>query len=141
MSSDSTATTIWGPARGRARVGRFARRVPRGPTSGVPLGLNWSGPDPYTAEWWLARPSDCRYLYEIVLPEGALDDVRALIDDATVDRVWEDLYLLRHIRHAWQPLMNRQHAGAHPMPLDPLQERLPDHARESLRHHRAGDRG
>lgn len=87
----------------------------RGPTSGVirlPLRLYWSGPDPQMVEWWLDRPSDCRWLYEIVLREGTVDDLRALVDGATLVRVWEELYLPPHIRHAWQPLIDSTRTAA-----------------------------
>ena len=62
----------------------------RGPTSGavqLPLRLYWIGPDPQAIEWWLDKPADCRWLYEIVLREGTVDDVRELVDGVTLVRV------------------------------------------------------
>lgn len=68
----------------------------RGPTSAVvrlPLRLYWSGPDPRAVEWRLDKRADCRWLYEIVLREGTVDDVRELVDGATLVQVWDELYL------------------------------------------------
>jgi hypothetical protein len=40
----------------------------------------WSGPNPREVRWDLADPIRRRDLYEIVLMEGTLDDVRKLIN-------------------------------------------------------------
>jgi len=87
----------------------------RGPTVGtvrLPLRLYWSGPDPGAVEWSLDESADCGWLYEIVLREGTLDDIRQLVDGATLMRVWEKLYLPPHIRHAWQSLIDSARAAA-----------------------------
>ncbi|MGH3701362.1 MAG: hypothetical protein ACRDQY_18225 [Pseudonocardiaceae bacterium] len=87
----------------------------RGPTSGVirlPLRLYWSGLDPRAVEWWLDKPADCQWLYEVVLREGTVDDVRELVDGVTLLRVWDKLYLPPHVRHAWQPLIDSARAAA-----------------------------
>ncbi|HEU0087019.1 MAG TPA: hypothetical protein VFQ77_05135 [Pseudonocardiaceae bacterium] len=87
----------------------------RGPTTGVvrlPLRLYWSGPDPRAVEWSLTEQADCRWLYEIVLREGTLDGVRGLVDGVTLVRVWDELYLPPHVRHAWQPMIDSARAAA-----------------------------
>lgn len=68
----------------------------RGPTRGVvrlPLRLYWSGPDPGSVEWNVADDQRKGRLYEVVLREGSLDDVKALVDGATLIRMWDELYL------------------------------------------------
>ena len=44
-------------------------------------------------------------LYEVVLTEGDLDDVRTNVDAAELLRLWNDLWLSPHVRRAWQPLI------------------------------------
>lgn len=78
----------------------------RGPTTGVvrlPLRIYWSGPAPENVAWDLANESARRWLYEILLREGSLDDQRELINGAELVRLWTVLYLPPHIRQAWQP--------------------------------------
>ena len=61
-----------------------------GPTTGtvrLPLRIYWSGPDPEHVEWDLGSALDRRWLYEIVLREGSLDDQRKLINGAELVRV------------------------------------------------------
>jgi len=87
----------------------------RGPTAGVirlPLRLYWSGPDPQNVEWDLARTSDRRWLYEVVLREGSLTDQRELVNGAELVRLWDAMYLPPHIRQAWQPLVNAARPAA-----------------------------
>lgn len=80
----------------------------RGPTSGVvrlPLRIYWSGPNPESVEWDTGIPTDRLWLYEIVLREGDLDDVRVLVDGQALIDLWDDLYLPRWLRGAWSPLV------------------------------------
>jgi hypothetical protein len=49
---------------------------------GLPARLFWSGSNPREVRWDLADPIRRRDLYEIVLMEGTLDDVRELINGA-----------------------------------------------------------
>ena len=61
-----------------------------GPTAGtvrLPLRIYWSGPDADHVEWDLGSAPDRRWLYEIVLREGSLDDQRELINGAELVRV------------------------------------------------------
>lgn len=86
----------------------------RGPTSGVirlPLRLYWSGPDPGSVEWIMTDDQRRARLYEIVLREGSLDDVRALVDGASLVRIWNGLYLPPHVRRAWEPLVESARAA------------------------------
>lgn len=86
----------------------------RGPTSGVvrlPLRLYWSGPDPGSVEWGVNDDQRRARLYEVVLREGSLDDVRALVDGATLVRMWDGLYLPPHVRRAWEPLVQSTQAA------------------------------
>ncbi len=87
----------------------------RGPTTGVirlPLRLYWSGPDPRNVEWNLAEDADRRWLYEVVLREGGLDDQRELINGAELVRLWDVMYLPPHVRQAWQPLVDAARPAA-----------------------------
>lgn len=80
----------------------------RGPTSGVvrlPLRIYWSGPDPEAVEWDVETPERRARIYEIVLREGDLDDVRRFINGAELVRLWDQLYLPPWLRTAWQPLV------------------------------------
>ncbi|MGH8922113.1 MAG: hypothetical protein ACRD0H_27865, partial [Actinomycetes bacterium] len=81
----------------------------RGPTSGVvrlPLRLYWSGPDPERVEWDTGSREGRHWLYEVVLREGNLDDVRELVDGRELVRDWDQLYLPPWLREAWDPLIN-----------------------------------
>ncbi|MBA3906712.1 MAG: hypothetical protein H0X35_08540 [Pseudonocardiales bacterium] len=87
----------------------------RGPTSGVvrlPLRLYWSGPDPQSVEWDIKLPQRRTRLYEVVLREGNLDDVREFVDGRELVRIWDQLYLPRWLREAWSPLIDAARAAA-----------------------------
>ena len=86
----------------------------RGPTTGVvrlPLRLYWSGPDPEAVEWRVDDDQRRARLYEVLLREGSLDDVRTLIDGAALVQIWDDLYLPPHVRNAWDPLVHSARAA------------------------------
>jgi hypothetical protein len=81
----------------------------RGSLSGnvrLPLRLFWTGPAPQAVEWDLSRESRRARLYEIVLREGTLDDVRSLVNGPELVRVWDRLWLPPHVRTAWQVLID-----------------------------------
>lgn len=68
----------------------------RGPltgTVGLPTTLFWSGPRPRAVRWDLADPRRRRDLYEIVLVEGSLDDIRTLISGPALVELWDLMYL------------------------------------------------
>jgi hypothetical protein len=87
----------------------------RGPTSGaveLPHRLLWR-PDrrvDLDQEWALNS------LYEIVLTEAVqVDELCAWLDGPTLVRVWNELYLPRGVRHAWEdrhPVLRRIAAAA-----------------------------
>jgi hypothetical protein len=79
---------------------------------GLPARLFWSGPDPRGARWDLSDPSQRRDLYEIVLVEGALDDLRRLVNGLELLQLWDQMYLPRWVRSAWQPLIDAGRAAA-----------------------------
>lgn len=87
----------------------------RGPTTGVvrlPLRIYWSGPDPESVEWEVATPAGRRSLYEVVLREGDLDDVRVLVNGRELVRDWDQLYLPPWLREAWCPLIEAARTAA-----------------------------
>lgn len=79
---------------------------------GLPARLFWSGPAPRDVRWDLADPHRRRDLYEIVLTEGTLDDIRALVNGHALVEQWKDLYLPPWIHTAWQPLIESARAAA-----------------------------
>ena len=84
-----------------------ALRELRGPvhgTVGLPARLFWSGPDPRAVRWDLSDPDRRRDFYEIVLVEGTLDDIRALVNAEELVRLWGRMYLPPWVRAAWRPL-------------------------------------
>lgn len=87
----------------------------RGPLQGsvgLPARLFWSGPNPRGVRWDLADPTRRRDLYEIVLVEGTLDDVRELINGTELVRLWDQVYLPPWVRSAWRPLINSADTAA-----------------------------
>ena len=69
--------------------------------------LNPRQPSPrIRVRWNLADPIRRRDLYEIVLVEGTLDDVRELINGTELVRLWDQLYLPPWVRSAWRPLID-----------------------------------
>jgi len=78
-----------------------------GTDSGVvdlPLRLAWTAPAGRNT-YDLADEHDRRMLYEVVLTEGTIDDVRHYVDGAELVRLWSRLWLSPHVRRAWEPLI------------------------------------
>jgi hypothetical protein len=87
----------------------------RGPlhgSIGLPARLFWSGPNPRAVRWDLADPHRRRDLYEIVLVEGTLEDIRKLINGPELARLWDQIYLPSWVRAAWQPLVDTTRPAA-----------------------------
>lgn len=87
----------------------------RGPTSGsvrLPLRIYWSGPDPQGVEWDASSTAGRRSLYEVVLREGNLDDVRQLVNGRQLVDVWDRLFLQPWLRAAWEPLVEAARSAA-----------------------------
>lgn len=81
----------------------------RGPLRGLvalSARLFWSGPDPQSVRWDLADPDRRRDLYEIVLVEGTMDDIRDLVNGGELVRLWNQMYLPSWVRAAWRPLID-----------------------------------
>ena len=78
----------------------------------LPARLFWSGRNPREVRWDLADPIRRRDLYEIVLVEGTVDDVRELINGVELVRLWDQMYLPPWVRSAWRPLINSAHTAA-----------------------------
>jgi hypothetical protein len=70
----------------------------------LPLRLSWSG-SPDRRAFDLAVEHDRRMLYEVVLTEGTVEDLRRYVDAAELLRLWSGLWLSPHVRRAWQPLI------------------------------------
>jgi transcriptional regulator with XRE-family HTH domain len=88
--------------RGRAvAVPSSLRRLPLEralATVRLPLHLNWSQPG---RRFDLADRRDRARVYEIVLREGAPEDVLAYVDGALLIDLWDELVLPRAVRAAW----------------------------------------
>lgn len=80
----------------------------RGPLTGsvgLPAALFWSGPRPRAVRWDLADSRRRRDLYEIVLVEGTLDDIRTFVDGGALVALWDQMYLPPWVRGAWRSLI------------------------------------
>lgn len=106
--TDAEGNPIWS-----ARVRPFAMpddlEQLRAPTAGgritLPAHLWWSGPSPV---YDLSQRRDRARVYEVVLQEGRLEDLRRYIDlDQLVD-LWPDLVLAPHVRAAWSAKIRQQ---------------------------------
>jgi hypothetical protein len=62
--------------------------------------------------WDLADPERRRDLYEIVLVEGSLDDVCALVNGPELAHLWDRMYVPPWVRAAWQPLIDAARRAA-----------------------------
>jgi transcriptional regulator with XRE-family HTH domain len=71
----------------------------------VTLGIHlaWSG----QRRFRLVDRHDRQRAYEIVLREGAPDDIERYVDGALLVDAWNDLFLPRWIRTGWQPLIDQ----------------------------------
>jgi hypothetical protein len=79
---------------------------------GLPARLFWSGPDPSGVRWDLGDRGRRRDLYEIVLAEGSLEDIRGLVNGAELVRLWDEMYLPPWVRGAWRALIDSARAAA-----------------------------
>jgi hypothetical protein len=70
------------------------------------------GARPRGVRWDLADRDRRRDLYEIVLAEGGLDDVRELVNGAELVRLWDEMYLPPWVRAAWRPLIDSARTAA-----------------------------
>jgi transcriptional regulator with XRE-family HTH domain len=102
---------------GRGRVAYVPDHLPRLPVERalrrvrLPLDLNWSQPG---REFDLSDRRQRARVYEIVLREGAADDITEYIDGALLADLWPELVLAAPVRREWQPLIDTAsgHAAA-----------------------------
>lgn len=80
--------------------------------TGLPARVFWSGPDPRGVRWDLADQDRRRDLYEIVLTEGTLDDIRELVNKTELVKLWDAMYLPSWVRVAWRPLIDPARTAA-----------------------------
>lgn len=79
---------------------------------GLPATVFWSGPRPRAVRWDLADANRRRDLYEIVLVEGSIDDIRALINGPALVELWDRMYLPPWVRQAWRELIDSARSAA-----------------------------
>ncbi|MFN0281211.1 MAG: helix-turn-helix domain-containing protein [Kineosporiaceae bacterium] len=71
----------------------------------LPLELNWSTP----GRRFVTRDRRQRArLYEVLLREGAPEDLERWVDGGLLVDVWDDLVLPRAVRDAWRPTMDAE---------------------------------
>ena len=64
----------------------------------LPRNVLWSGPE---RTWDMSDRRQRAQVYEMVLTEGTVDDVRRFIDVDELIDLWPDLWLAPHVRAAW----------------------------------------
>jgi len=69
----------------------------------LPLHLEWSTPG-RTVD--LADRRQRARAYEVVLREGRPTDIESVVDGALIVDLWDEMVLPRHLRSAWQPLID-----------------------------------
>jgi transcriptional regulator with XRE-family HTH domain len=75
----------------------------------LPLTVNWSQPG---RVFRLADRSDRARLYELVLREGAPEDILRLVDGVLLVELWAELVLPKYVRGAWEPLIQNAVDGS-----------------------------
>lgn len=70
----------------------------------LPLNVLWSGPK---RTWDLSDRRQRIQVYEMVLAEGTVDDVRHFVDVDELIGLWPDLWLAPHVRAAWADHLHR----------------------------------
>ena len=73
----------------------------------LPPHLTWSG----RRRFLLSDRQDRVRVYEIVLTEGLPVDIESLVDGGLLVDLWDDLFLRKDIRSAWQPLIDQARHG------------------------------
>lgn len=75
----------------------------------LPLHLNWSAP---ARRFDLRNRADRARVYEIVLREGAPEDILAYVDGVLLVDIWGELVLPRDVRAAWTPVIEQAQPAA-----------------------------
>ncbi len=68
----------------------------------LPHHLAWSGRTVFA----LADRHDRQLVYQIVLTEGLPRDIETFVDGTLLVDAWDDLYIRKDVRAAWQPLID-----------------------------------
>lgn len=93
---------------GRGRTATVPNALPRLPVEQalavieLPLHLNWSAPG---RRFDLRDRADRARVYEVVLREGAADDILRYVDGALLVDLWDELVVPPAIRSAWAPVV------------------------------------
>jgi hypothetical protein len=70
----------------------------------LPLSLNWSQPG---RVFRLSDRGDRARVYELVLREGAEEEILRYVDGTLLADLWDELVLPRVVRAAWSPLIEQ----------------------------------
>lgn len=73
-------------------------------TTHLPIHLDWSSP---TREVRLSDRRQRLQAYEVVLREGRPVDIESIVDASLLVDGWEEMFLPRAVRSAWQPLVEK----------------------------------
>ena len=73
----------------------------------LPLHLDWSSGREYDLEY----PADRARVYEIVLREGTLDDLRTFVDPLRLSDTLQRMFLPIAIAEAWRALLDAERSG------------------------------
>jgi hypothetical protein len=73
----------------------------------LPLHLDWSS----SREYDLDDPTDRARVYEIVLREGTLDDLRTYVDPTVLADALQRMFLPSAIAEAWRALLDAEPSG------------------------------
>ena len=93
---------------GHGRIAFVPDRLPDLPvsqalrTTRLPIHLDWSSP---TREVRLADRRERLQAYEVALREGRPVDIESMVDGALLVDGWDEMFLPRALRTAWQPLV------------------------------------
>lgn len=110
---------------GRGRPFAVPSALPRLPidlafaTVTLPLSVDWSEP---RRQYDMRNRADRLRVYQLVLREGAPEDIDACVDGALLIDLWSDLILPSEVRNAWNGLIQRALS-----PGGLRWHRLPDH--------------
>jgi hypothetical protein len=74
----------------------------------LPVQLNWSAPGRVSD---LGDRRQRARVYEMVLREGAPEDIADLVDGALLLDLWDELVLPRQVRSAWDPVIASERAA------------------------------
>jgi transcriptional regulator with XRE-family HTH domain len=69
----------------------------------LPRRVSWSTPEQV---WDLADRQQRLLAYQVILAEGEPQDIVQFIDGTLLAEMWEELFLPKEIRAAWQPVLD-----------------------------------